>query len=155
MDGIAVDVHEKLLESVKDVPFSILIDESNKQYGKKFLVILIKFYDQRYEDVTTRFLDICVCNKGIADVLVNVIVEFFNKHDLSFENLIQIMSINIGGCSLHHVHNAIKNSLPELHNYEELEDFLQDASAFFSFHVEFTQKYSEIQDIFDLEQHKI
>ena len=84
VDGIAVDVQEKLLESVKDVPFSILIDESNKQYGKKFLVILIKFYDQRYEDVTTRFLDICVCNKGTADVLVNVIVEFFNKHDLSF-----------------------------------------------------------------------
>ena len=38
VDGIAVDVQEKLLESVKDVPFSILIDESNKQYGKKFLV---------------------------------------------------------------------------------------------------------------------
>ena len=63
-------------------------------------------------------------------------MEFFNKHDLSFENFIQIMSdnpnvmrgalsglvtqmkskyavhmIDIGGCSLHHVPNAIKNSL--------------------------------------------
>ena len=41
--------------------------------------------------------------------------------------------IDIGGCSLHHVHNAIKTSLPELHDYEELEDFLQDVSAFFLF----------------------
>ena len=62
---------------------------------------------------------------------------------------------DIGGCSLHHMHNATKNSLPELHNYEDLEDFLQDVSAFFSFHVEFAQIFSEIQDIFNLEQHKI
>ena len=43
--------------------------------------------------------------------------------------------IDIGGCSLHHVSNAIKNSLPELHNSEELEDFLQNVSSFFTFHV--------------------
>ncbi|CAL4189446.1 unnamed protein product [Meganyctiphanes norvegica] len=180
VDGIATESQEKLLESIKNVPFSILIDESNKQYGKKILVILIKFYDEGHGDITTRFLDICVCNNGTADVIASVIVDFFNKNNLSFDNLIQIMSdnpnvmrgvlsglvtqikskyaghmVDIGGCSLHHVSNAIKNSLPELHNYEELEDFLQDAHAFFSFHVEFCEKKSEIQEIFDLEKHKI
>ena len=63
--------------------------------------------------------------------------------------------IDIGGCSLHHVSNAIKNSLPELHNSEELEDFLQNVSSFFTFHVEFCEKFSHIQEIFDLKKHRI
>ncbi|CAL4137205.1 unnamed protein product, partial [Meganyctiphanes norvegica] len=40
------------------------------------------------------FNDICVCNNGTADVIASVIVDFFNKNNLSFDNLIQIMSDN-------------------------------------------------------------
>ena len=63
--------------------------------------------------------------------------------------------VDIGGCSLHHVSNAVKNCLPELYLCNELEDFLQDVSAFFSFHVEFSEIFSHIQDIFNLEKHQI
>ena len=156
VDGIAIDLQEKLIESLQNVPFSILIDESNKQYGIKFLVIMIKFYDEQHNDVTTRFLDICVCNKGTSDAITKIIVDYLNKNNLSFDNLIQIMTdnpnvmrgvltgvvtqlkskyadhlIDIGGCSLHHV------------------------SSFFTFHVEFCEKFSHIQEIFDLKKHRI
>ena len=50
--------------------------------------------------------------------------------------------VDIGGCSLHHISNAVKNSLPELYNCNEIEDFLQDISTFFSFHVEFCEIFS-------------
>ena len=68
-EGIALNLHEKLLESVQKVPFSIMIDESNKLYGSKFLCIMIRFFDETIGDVTTRFLDLINCNIGTADAI--------------------------------------------------------------------------------------
>ena len=50
---------------------------------------------------------------------------------------------------------TVSNSVPELHLYEQLEDFIQDTSSFFSHHVQFAEKFSEIQEIFDVEKHKL
>ena len=154
-DGIAVNVQEKLIQSLQKVPFSLMIDESNKQYGKKFLSVMVKFHDDTYNDVTVRFLDICVCNVGTSNYITNH-VDIIRKNNLCFDNLIHIMTdnpnvmrglysgvvtqiklnhashmVDIGGCSLHHISNAVKNSLPELYLCNEIEDFLQDVSAFF------------------------
>ena len=63
--------------------------------------------------------------------------------------------IDIGGCSLHQISNAVKNSLSELYLCNDLEDFLQDISAFFSFHVEFCEPFSHIQEVFSLEKHQL
>ena len=179
-EGISSNLHEKLLQSVQNVPFSIMIDESNKLYGSKFLCIMIKFYDESIDDITTRFLDLCIYNKGSSDAITQSVVDSINKNNLPFDSLIHVMSdspqvmrgihkgvvtqisskfarhiFDIGGCSLHHVSNSIKNSLPELYKMDEIEDFLQDISAFFSFHVEFCDEYAHIQDIFNLEKHRI
>lgn len=179
-DGIAVNVQEKLTQSLQNVPFSLLVDESNKQYGKKFLSLMVKFHDLSLDEVTTRFLDIWVCNKGNSESITNHVVNTIRSNNLSFDNLIQVMTdnpnvmrgihtgvvttlrneyashlIDIGGCSLHHISNTIKNSLPELYQSNELDNYLQDVSAFFSFHVEFVDEFSEIQDIFDLENHRL
>ncbi|CAL4071546.1 unnamed protein product [Meganyctiphanes norvegica] len=63
--------------------------------------------------------------------------------------------VDIGGCSLHHISNAVKNNLPELYLCNDLEDFLQDVSTFFSLHVEFCDTFSHIQEIFNLEKHQL
>merc|ERR1712121_270954 len=52
-EGIASDLQEKLLQRVQNAPYSIMIDESNKLCGSKCLCILIKFYDEVIDDVTT------------------------------------------------------------------------------------------------------
>lgn len=179
-EGIASDLQEKLLQRVQNAPYSIMIDESNKLYGSKFLCILIKFYDEVIDDVTTRFLDLVVCNTGSSDFITQCVVDSINKNNLCFESLIQVMSdspnvmrgihkgvvtqisskyashiIDIGGCSLHLSDNSIKNSLPELYKMDDIEEFLQDLSGFFSFHVAISEKYSHIQDIYNIEKHRI
>ena len=63
--------------------------------------------------------------------------------------------VDIGGCSLHQVSNAVKNSLPELYLCNELEEFLQDISTFFKHHVAFCEPFSHIQDIFDIPEHQL
>ena len=179
-DGMAVDLQSKLLNKLRNVPFSLCIDESNKQYGKKFLCAMVKFFDDDTNSISIRFLDIFVCNDGDSDNITQKVVEMFVKNLLPFENLIHIMTdnpnvmrgkykgvvkqitskhanhlIDIGGCSLHHIANAVSNSLPELHRYEQVEDFVQDISSFFSFHVQFAEKFSNIQEIFNLDKHKL
>ena len=90
IDRIYVDIQEKLIQSLQNVPFSLLIDESNKQYGKKFLCVIIKFYDN-YNDILVRFLDFCVCNNETSDELTKH-VDIIRKNNLSFENLIYLMT---------------------------------------------------------------
>ena len=179
-DGMAVDIQLKLLDKIRKIPFSLLIDESNKQYGKKFLCAMVKFYDTDQDNISIRFLDIFVCNDGSADAITQKVVDMFDRNNLSFENLIHIMTdnpnvmrgkyngvvtqitskhakhlIDIGGCSLHHVSNSVSNSLPELHRFEFIEQLLQNTSAFFSFHIQFAEKFTDIQQIFNLESHKL
>ena len=93
-DGMALDIEEKLLAKLKNVPFSLMIDESNKQYGKKFLCALVKYYDEEKDEVAIRFLDIFVCNDGTADNIAQEIVDMFLRKLLPFDNLIQIMIDN-------------------------------------------------------------
>ena len=120
-----------------------------------------------------------ICNDGDADSITQKLVEIFIKNLLPFANLSHMMTdnpnvmrgkykgvvkqialkhanhfVDTGGCSLHHIANTVSNSVPELHLYEQLEDFIQDTSSFFS-HVQFAEKFSEIQEIFDVEKHKL
>ena len=179
-DGIAVANLEKLKEKLKDKTFSILIDESNKNYGEKYFCIMVKYYDEELKVIQIKFLDLKKCNKSNADNLTRVVVECFEEHNLKWDNLIQIMSdscsimrgihkgvvsqlknkyakhvIDIGGCSLHHVSNACEHGLKELFRYEALESFVQDASSFFSFHVEYAEKLQDLQKALDINEHKI
>ena len=151
-----------LNKRLKENAFSLQVDESNKMHGNKFFIMLVKFYDTELGKVVNRFWESKITNKGDSDSLVKAITTTFEEHDVPFDNLLQIMSdspnvmrgdhkgviaqitkkyaphlIDLGGCSLHHVSNAVKNATPKLHKAEKIEEFLQDTSSFFSFHVEF------------------
>ena len=43
-DDVAICIREERLAQLRKRPFSIMIDESNKQYGKKFLVMMVRFF---------------------------------------------------------------------------------------------------------------
>ena len=58
---------------------------------KKFLCVMIKFYDENYNDIIVRFLDHCVCNNGTSDELTKH-VDIIRKINLSFENLIYLIT---------------------------------------------------------------
>ena len=170
----------QLDSKLKENLFSLQIDESNKMYGKKFLVMLVKFFDTEFNNITNRFWELRVVNKADSDALVKAIVNTFQQHNVPFSNLIQIMSdspnvmrgpykgvvtrlkrdyaphiVDLGGCSLHYVDNAIKNATYKLHKAEDIEEFLQDLSTFFSFHVEFAEEFSKIQEELQIPKHRL
>ena len=179
-DGLSHEFQERLVKILKNTVFSLMIDESNKKYGCKYLFILVKYFCQEQGKVVIGFLDLHIVNKETADNIVKAIVNTFENSEIPFANLLHVMTDNpevmrgrfngvvtqlknkyanhlldIGGCSLHHVTNAVKNSVKELHMYEDIEDFVQDLYTFFSFHVEFADIFSDLQDTFDVVKHRL
>ena len=55
------------------------------------------------------------------------------------------MYLILRGCSLHYA-KSIKNATFKLHKAEKIEEFLQDPSTFFSFHIEFAEEFSQLQE---------
>ena len=148
-DGLCNEFQERLIQSLKTNVFSLMIDESNKAYGRKYLFLLVKFYSQEQGNVVIGFLDAHIANEGKADDLVAAVVKTFEDYGIPFENLLQLMTDNpnvmrslytgvvtqlkqkyadhlldIGGCSLHHLTNGAKKSIKELYRYEEIEDIV-------------------------------
>ena len=140
--------------------------------------MLVKFYDDELEKITTRFVELKVANKGDAASIVKTITDTFKEHDIPFTNMMQIMSdspsvmrgkyqgvvtqfkekyaphiIDLGGCSLHLVSNAVKNATEKLYKADDIEEFLQDISTFFSYHVEFAEEFEDLQEKLQIPQH--
>ncbi len=65
-DGISIYFHQELVAKLKQRIYSVLIDESNKQYGKKFLHVLVKYFDMELGDTVQDFLRSVVLNKANA-----------------------------------------------------------------------------------------
>ena len=51
--------------------------------------------------------------------------------------------------------NAIKYALKHLFKNEEIEDFVKDVSAIFSYHVDFALKLKDFHDVLKLDQTSI
>ena len=131
-------------------------------------------------DIVQDFLGSVVVNKANSDNLVAAILKLLRDDDLPLDNLIQIMSdspsvmrgavrgvvtvikrdhaphlIDISGCSLHTVSNAVKGALEKLDLYDELEEFVQDVSSFMKSHISLTDEFSVLQEELELSQHRV
>ena len=178
-EGIAVANLEKLKENIENKVFSIMIDESNKNYGEKCFCLMVKYYDE-LKGIQIRFLDLIKCNKSNSDNLTKLVVETFEEHNLNWTHLIQVMSdncsvmrgihkgvvtqlrskyakhlIDFGGCSLHYVTNSCEHALKQLYRFNFVEDFAQETSTCFSFHTAYAEKLQTLQKALDVKEHKI
>lgn len=50
--GVSLTFKSLLDKKLRETVFSLQIDESNKMYGKKFLIMIVKFYDGELEKIT-------------------------------------------------------------------------------------------------------
>ena len=178
-EGVAVANLEKLKENIENKVFSIMIDESNKNYGEKCFCLMVKYYDE-LKGIQIRFLDLIKCNKSNSDNLTKLVVETFEEHNLNWTHLIQVMSdncsvmrgihkgvvtqlrskyakhlIDFGGCSLHYVTNSCEHALKQLYRFDFVKDFAQETSTFFLFHTAYAEKLQTLQKALDVKEHKI
>lgn len=173
-DGIAPEFHKMLCEKLRGTLFSLMIDESNKTFGKKFLNIIIRFFDNDLGRVIVAFLGMVVVNVGKAENITNAVAEQILKDALSWDHLMQVMSDNpsvmrgvhsgvqvrikkhaphlmdIGGCSLHIVHNGVSYAITELLLIEEAEELCQDLHTYWQRHPDDNDDFKELVDALGL-----
>jgi hypothetical protein len=58
-------------------PFGLLCDESTDRGRDKYLVILVRLFDEQLNMPTTHFLDMPVCNTGTAQNVFDAIQTVF------------------------------------------------------------------------------
>ena len=158
------------------VNFAMLIDESNQIQNEKFLNILVKYFWEGR--VHTRFYKSVIVNKATAQNIVSALCETLQEDGIPWSNVVQLMTdsphvmrgkksgvltrlkdehapniVDIGGCSLHHVANAVSHATSALGN--DVENFALDVFAFFKHRSGLLEDFRGMQTILDLPNHCI
>lgn len=177
-DGFGYSVHSSLVDRLKETKFSILIDESNKIQGQKYLHILVRYFANEEQSVITEFYKAVIVNQGRAENIITAINAAFEEDNIPWNNVLQIMSdspnvmrgsvkgviaqikktyapylLDIGGCSLHHIHNTVSYATSAFG--EEIESFVVDVFAFFKHRTGLCEEFKEAQAMCDVAEHRI
>ena len=108
---------KKVIASMSNGPFSLLMDESNDKVDKS-CIIFTQFLNPQVGEVRTRFLDMPVVNIGTATNLFDALKESIRKNRLTFENTVSFMSdtTNVMKGARSGIQKLIKNEIPTLYN---------------------------------------
>ena len=138
---------------------------------------MVRFFnDDSAWNVTTQCFDIPAMENGSAEMITQTILDGFRRFDIPLQNLVCVMSdscntmrgrksgviirlqaalphlIDIGGCSLHHVHNSVRNSISEI-DLIDLEQTLSDIFNFFRYNSH-SSDYKISTSLANVENHK-
>jgi hypothetical protein len=83
-------VLENLMNDLKDMPFSLILDESTDVSTKKYLCICIKYYSKLKEKIITTFLSIIEIEIATADELHNILKKHLENLGLNINELVGI-----------------------------------------------------------------
>ena len=89
--GLKKTVFQKTLESIRNGPFSLNIDEATSNSNKKVLGILVSYFDEDSSHVVVEHLasiEMVIVN---SEALYNVLVSLFEEHQIPWENLVAIL----------------------------------------------------------------
>ena len=149
--GIHLIIRKRLLEKMRNSPFSLNIDESTSKASKKrILNVLVCYFDETIgESVTDHYCSLEMTTVNAATVHEAVTTQM-NADGIPLENLISILSdsaaymrgrhngfhekikeeaphiVDIGGDTCHTIHNAVKSFCGEFDKEKLLTKFLDD-----------------------------
>ncbi|XP_059397935.1 uncharacterized protein LOC132130252 [Carassius carassius] len=114
--AIAAELEDELAKTRRSQPFSLMCDESNNRKTDKEFVILTRLYDEDTLQVTTRFLEMPICNVGNAENLYVKLNEALRKRGIPWDNLIAFNSDNASVMKGRHnsVISRLKTSQPHV-----------------------------------------
>ena len=175
-EGLSRSIHAELVNELQTTKFSVLIDESNKKHGTKYLHILVRYYHARERRVVTQFYKAVVVNTGTAESIVSALNASFEEDSIPWMNVLHIMSdspnvmrgkksgvialvknryaphlLDIGGCALHYIHNSVSYATESLG--DEIEEFAVDVHSFFKHRTRLCDEFKEVQTLLELPEH--
>ena len=89
---VAKAYHEELIEELREVKFSLLIDESTDVSVSKLLCLCVKFYSTKENVVKTEFLALLQITSATGENLFKVISEYFAEVNVDLANCVGFSS---------------------------------------------------------------
>lgn len=169
--GLATYFKKVLSADLQSKVFSLMIDEGSIG-DRKWLAAMVRHVSSSGK-VMSDFLFIRSVSKADAETLKDVILSELAELKIPFKNCLSIMCdsanvmrgssggvitllqknhpgvMDIGGCILHHVHNATASALTSFGD-DEIEDVLDDVFNYLRFAKSATA-FAEAQEVLDLE----
>jgi hypothetical protein len=151
-DGIHPYFKQLITKDLSDEPFSICIDEANK--GGPRLAIVVRYVPENSWTPVNLLLDLPSLERTDAEHILSTTLSSLHLHHLQTQNVVGFMSdscptmrgeksgvfkrlkqvspkcVDLGGCSLHHVHNAVKYAMMVFDS--KLEEFISDVYCYFN-----------------------
>ncbi|CAM1291290.1 FBN1 (predicted) [Pycnogonum litorale] len=131
--GLQKTIMHRTLDSIRQAPFSLNIDESTSSSHKRVLAVLVSYYSDIAKCVVVEHLTSLELIKVNAVSIYDSLVDFFDAHSIPWDNLVSILMdscavmrgsksgleqriretkapqlLDIDGDICHHVHNASK-----------------------------------------------
>ncbi|KAJ8017743.1 hypothetical protein HOLleu_44630 [Holothuria leucospilota] len=143
-DGLSEVLHKGLVKKLREVPFSMNIDECTAKNNQKILSILVSYFCEE-EKATVVYPLASVSLKVVsAEVVYQAVCEVFEKENIPYGNLISVLSdsaaymrgktsgfetllrkrkaphlLDIDGDVCHHIHNSVKQFCSHFENTVE------------------------------------
>lgn len=73
---VARHYNHEVIEKLRDLPFCLMIDESNTKQDK-VLAVLARYYDVDIKKASTVFVTLLECLNGTAENIFNILDSFF------------------------------------------------------------------------------
>lgn len=143
--GLGFTFSERIFSNTRKYPFSINLDESTNNGGKKVLSILVSYFNPDRKTVDVEHLGSLEVLKVSALKLEKLLVKFFKDNNIPWFNLVSMLMdscgvmrgskmgletrvrqnhcpnlLDVDGDSCHHIHNAAKVFAAPFSNYLEL-----------------------------------
>lgn len=171
--GLQKTINERTVASIKQCPFSLNIDESTSNNHKRVLAVLVSYFSERETTVVVEHLTSLELIKVDAISIYDALVDYFQKHDIPWENLVSILMdscavmrgsksgleqriretkaphlVDIDGDICHHVHNASKRFCDPFQRWAE--GLFSDVYADFKWSADLKDALSEICELLGL-----
>lgn len=98
--AIAPFYQQRIIESMRNGPFSVAIDGSSDTGVEKMNPLTIRIFDVTQGVVSTQFLDMCTLSSSTAEGIFTTLQNVLTKHDISWAkcigNGLDNTSVNLG-----------------------------------------------------------
>eukprot|EP00117_Sycon_ciliatum_P018085 scpid100626/ scgid16838/ Zinc finger BED domain-containing protein 5; Transposon-derived Buster1 transposase-like protein len=89
---MAPELNEVVFSACRTSPFTILCDGGNDDMDRKYFGIMVRYWDDAYEQAVTRFLSMPVCNIATGESLFQAIHKELQCHDIPWANVVGFCS---------------------------------------------------------------
>lgn len=109
---VAKSISDDRMRRLKDVPYSVIIDESTDNSTAKYMAICVRYYNVSVQEIKTEFLGLVEVPTTTGEVLFSELKFFLESNYLRIKNMVGIGTD--GASNLCGIRNSVFSRIKEI-----------------------------------------